>query len=301
MRPVGYGPAARPARVFVDGREPSGEHVRSFRNSCLEFRTGVGQRRGERKKKWDACRLGMARPKVWEQRWREGRGGRKERRGIKRRWKDKGRGFWARSVAGWKREREGWKNASEPRYGLTGAPVLQRRCTSRISERPDSSWDIQRTEYPDRLYDFPFCHGCPPPPSTAVSTFSLFSTSFVPFRFYFFLHIFPILSLHLWHIDGIRYSRNFTWEFHSWHFGRGWIRKRNWFIKKGKWVAGIRLPCHRDQPVCYRANVALNIPIDIIGSLDVLNSSHHLPDIPVSSTAGHADEGETNYVYSTHS
>lgn len=163
MRPVGYGPAARPARVFVDGREPSGEHVRSFRNSCLEFRTGVGQRRGERKKKWDACRLGMARPKVWEQRWREGRDGRKERRGIKRRWKDKGRGFWARSVAGWKREREGWKNASEPRYGLTGAPVLQRRCTSRISERPDSSWDIQRIEYPDRLYDFPFCHGCPPP------------------------------------------------------------------------------------------------------------------------------------------
>lgn len=182
MRPVGYGPAARPARVFVDGREPSGEHVRSFRNSCLEFRTGVGQRRGERKKKWDACRLGMARPKVWEQRRREGRGGRKERRDIKRRWKDKGRGFWARSVAGWKREREGWKNASEPRYGLTGAPVLQRRCTSRISERPDSSWDIQRTEYPDRLYDFPFCHGCPSPlPPPPCLRFHCFLPPLSPF------------------------------------------------------------------------------------------------------------------------
>lgn len=66
-------------------------------------------------------------------------------------------------------------------------------------------------------------------------------------------------------------------------------------------MAGIRLPCHRDQPACYRANVALNIRIDIIGSLDVLNSSHRLPDIRVSSTAGRADEGETNYVHSTHS
>lgn len=146
------------------------------------------------------------------------------------------------------------KNASEPRYGLTGAPVLQRRCTSRISERPDSSWDIQRTEYPDRLYDFPFCHGSPsPPPSSAVSTFSLFSASFVPFRFYFFLHIFLILSLHLWHIDGIRYNRNFTWEFLSWHFGWDWIRKRNWFVylseEENEWPRFDFLVTAIDRPV----------------------------------------------------
>ena len=41
MRPAGYDPGCTPPllAVFVDGREPSGEHVRSFRDSCLEFRT----------------------------------------------------------------------------------------------------------------------------------------------------------------------------------------------------------------------------------------------------------------------
>lgn len=65
-----------------------------------------------------------------------------------------------------------------------GSPVQQRRCTSRISERPDSSWDIQRTEYPARLYDFPFLPRFTP--SSSVSPFSLLSSVFhVSSRFIF--------------------------------------------------------------------------------------------------------------------